>query len=179
MINFTTMENTLYAWIAGVVSPVVAIWADQNAPRPARPYLTLEHSAFGRVGDDVAAAKASAAGVVNMTGNREFTFSIQAIGPGARSLLESVNTSIQKESAKAGLRTGGLVFVQSLSPIQNIPELLDSVDIEERASLDLLFRVAQTYTDTVGAIDNAEFEPTIKAKDGSTVYDEAFEVSQT
>lgn len=178
MIDFSTMENALRAWVTAAVPTISVVWAEQNAPRPARPYIAIRHSDLVRVGDDVSGLSATSGGVVNMTGTRELTFSVQSYGPGARSILEAVNSATQKETTKAINRAAGLVFVRNLGPVQNIAEVLDLTDFEERAAVDFLFRIAQTYTDTVGAIDSATIRPVLRASNSDIIVNDPYTITQ-
>ena len=82
---------------------------------------------------------------------------------------------MQKQTVLDTLRANGIAFYQSLT-INDITELVDS-QFERRAQLDILFGIAQIYTDTPGYFDEIEVQEIIENQIGDVVYDETITIT--
>lgn len=178
MIVFNQLRNYLYAW-ANDNTPVnvPVIWYTPNAPRPVLDYVTLNINSVNQIGWDYVPRPTLSSGEVTQVGDREFTLSVQAYGGDVMTVLNNLRSSLQKDSALDTLRSNGIVFV-SWFQINNITELVDS-RFEQRASMDVLFRIADTYSDTLGTIAQVELEEVLVNVDGSVVIDETVLIPQT
>jgi hypothetical protein len=77
---------------------------------------------------------------------------------------------LQTQSVLASLRANGLVYV-NWQPIIDVSALIDS-RIEQRASMDTNWRVAQIYTDSVGNINTVNAVGNYYYSDGDLVISE-------
>ncbi len=164
-ISFATVRTNLYNWaIANVPSGMPVIYYYPNAPRPTVDYVTLYISSVVQIGRDyIQEPTSSTSGITQQVGDREFTLQVQAYGNDPLTVLENLRTSLQKGSVLASLNAVGLVYVNWF-PISDITDLIDS-RFEQRGTMDLLFRLANVYTDTVGNINTVVvteqfYEPT-------------------
>lgn len=172
-LNFETVKTNLYTWASGQSGGNPVIFANENSPRPALPYMTLFLNSLVQIGDDYV-PRPDGVGDLDLVGDREFTLQVQCFGGDPITLLENMRTSLQKETVLATLRANGIVFVQH-NPITDITALLDT-EFEPRASMDILFRIAQTDTDNHGLIETVEVQEVFS--DGqSTVYDETVTIA--
>lgn len=177
-LNFSTVKNSLYNWaVANVPSGMSAVWYFPNAPRPTVDYITLQISSLVQIGWDYIPQPVDDAGNVEGVGDREFTLHVQAYGGDPFTVLENLRTSLQKPTVLDSLRANGIVAVNWF-PIQDITDLVDS-RFEQRASMDILFRIAQEWIDTLGTIAQVEIEETILNVDGSVVIDQTVLIPET
>lgn len=175
-LNFTTVKLNLYQWAVTVVPMgMPVIWYEPNAPRPSVPYVTLYLTSVVTTNQDWSAADADSTGTIDMKGDRQFTLQVQAYGGEPLTVLENIRTSLQKQTVLDTLRANGIAFYQALS-IADITELVDS-QFERRATLDVLFAIAQIYTDTPGYFDEIEVEEVIQNAIGDVVYDETITIT--
>lgn len=170
-INWEKVRTDLYKWATSQI-PVnmPAIFYFENSPRPTVDYITLYLNSIVQIGDDYLPRPLDSPGNVQLVGNREFTLQIQGYGGDPMSVLETLRYSLQKPTVLDTLRANGIVFVNYF-PINDITQLVDS-RFEKRAQMDILFRIAQSYSDTIGSIDTVEIQEIYEEADGTVVYDE-------
>lgn len=175
-LNFATVKLNLYTWASSVV-PVgmPVIFYEPNAPRPTVPYVSLYLNSIVAINQDWTESRADSLGTVDMKGDRQFTLQVQGYGGDPLTVLENIRTSLQKQTVLDNLRANGIAFYQSLT-IGDITELVDS-QFERRAQLDILFGIAQIYTDTPGYFDEVEIEGTVENQIGVVVYDETITIT--
>lgn len=133
------------------LSGLTTIWADQNAPRPAKPYLALrvmsrksdQNDEYGPVASD---------GTQFVVSNTSLTLEIQAYGDGAVGILDSLATKLGFQSTIITCIVLG-VAIRNRGPITNITQLLDKSMFEDRASMEIVIGYRDGATDTVGIID--------------------------
>ncbi len=173
MIDFNLVRTNLYNWVvANVPSGMPAIYLFSNAPRPVVDYLTLHISSIVQIGWDYEQSPLTTAGINSQIGDREFTFQIQAYGGDVMTVMQNLRTSLQKQTVLDTLRANGIVFANWF-PINDLTTLVDS-RYEQRASMDVLFRIADIYTDVVGVISTVRLEEVFFDAVGSIVYDKTF-----
>jgi len=172
-INFATVRTSLYDWaIANIPSGMPAIYLFNNSPRPTVDYITLYISSVTQIGWDYVQGPTDISGISDQVGDREFTLQIQAYGGDPLTVLNNLRTSLQKQTVLDSLRANGIVFADWF-PINDVTELIDS-RFEQRASLDILFRMADTYDDLSGVIETVELQEVYLDATDSIVYDETF-----
>lgn len=177
-INFETLKNSLYSWaVANVPSGMPVVYYFPNAPRPTVDYVSLLLSTLEQIGWDFRPEPENDDGDVEQVGDRELVVQIQAYGGQVFNVLENLRTSLQKVTVLDSLRANGIVFV-SWYPIQDITDLIDS-RFEQRASMDVRFRLANVYDDVLGTIAQVELEEVVLNVDGSTVIDETVLIPPT
>jgi len=170
-INFNTVRTNLYNWaIANIPSGMPVIWLYPNAPRPTVDYVSLYISTVTQIGWDWIQDPTDDSGVSQMVGDREFTVQAQAYGGDPVTILNNLRTSLQKQTVLDSLRAVGIVFANWFA-INDVTELVDS-RYEQRASFDILLRIADVYTDTLGVIDTVNIQETIYNPANVVVYNE-------
>lgn len=174
-IDFNVVRTNLYNWaIANIPSGMPVIYLYPNAPRPIVDYVSLYISTITQIGWDWTQDPLDDTGVTEMVGDREFTLQVQAYGGDPMTVLQNLRTSLQKQTVLDSLRVNGIVFV-NWNPINDITELVDS-RFEQRASMDVLFRIADVSTDNLGVIDTVVLEEVFQNAAGDIVYDETFTI---
>lgn len=167
-LNFETIKTNLYSWVTANSGGASVIFLNENAPRPAQPYVTLFLSSLNQIGEDYT-PKSDVNGLVDMVGDREFTLQIQTYGGDCITRLENLRSSLQMQTVLDTLRANGIVFVNHFG-INDLTELLDS-RFEKRGAMDILFRIGQSYTDNLGLVETIEVEEIYQDAGGTVVYD--------
>lgn len=152
-VNKTGMTGTL---IFTVTTSPNFMWMDQNAPRPALPYISGKVTLINPIGRDYTSSPSSS-GIVSTIGNREFVLMLQAYGSSAFQILLEVQRATKRSTSLDALRLESVVIVDDNEGVKDISLLLDD-RIESRAILDLRLRTIDTITDAPGVISDAEIE---------------------
>lgn len=155
MIDLEKVQTNLVNWaVAQLPANYPVILYYENAPRPSKNYVTIDISTFIQIGQDYTPRPQDNPGEVEQIGDREFTVNIQAYGGDPIGILEILRTSLQKQTVLDTLRVNGIVFAQQFQ-ILDITELVNT-RFEKRATMDILFRMGQTYGDELGSIATVE-----------------------
>lgn len=177
-IDFQIVRNNLYAWaVANLPSGMPVIYLYPNAPRPTVDYVSLYISSINQIGWDWTQDPLNDAGITEMVGDREFTLSVQGYGGDPMTVIQNLRTSLQKQTVLDSLRVNGIVFVNWF-PVNDVTQLIDT-RYEQRASMDVLFRIADVSTDNLGVIDTVVLQEVFQNATGTTVYDETFIIPPT
>jgi hypothetical protein len=172
-IDFNAVRTSLYNWaVANIPSGMPVIYLYPNAPRPTVDYITLYIQSVVQIAWDYIQGPLDDSGISQQVGDREFTLQINAYGGDPITILNTLRTSLQKQSVLDSLASNGLVVVDWLA-INDVTELVDS-RMEQRAAMDILFRIADIYNDDPGVIDTVSLEEVFKNPAGTVVYDETF-----
>jgi len=164
-LNIESVKTDIYDWaVANVPGSVPVVFYFPNAPRPDIPYVSLYLLNFMQVGDDWVSPPDNVGGT-DIIGDREFTMTINAYGGDPFTILENLRSSLQNQSVLDTLRDNGIVFVQQFQ-INDVSTLLDT-EFEIRASMDIMFRIAQDNSGDDGLIETVELTETFS--DGNTV----------
>lgn len=165
-------ETPLYAWVRGVAAAfdvpaptppatipaahtVVVAWADQDAPRPKPPYVTLQvisTRALGRAERVTRPDNEEASGVVaEVVQRRQGQLEIQAYGAANEAVLAAIELSLRDGEVMGALRAAG-VEVEVVGPRRRIG-LVSGRAIEERSVAEATFRYVETSSQAVpGAV---------------------------
>lgn len=175
-LNIEDVKTDIYDWVvANVPVGMPVIFYFPNSPRPEIPYVSLYLLNFSQIGDDWVSPPDNI-GETDIIGDREFTMTINAYGGDPFTVLENLRSSLQNQAILDTLRANGIVFVQQLQ-INDISALLDT-EFEARATMDILFRIAQDNSGDDGLIETVEIEETFS--DGNTVvYNDTVTISSS
>lgn len=163
--NFSAIKTALHAWAFSTV-PVQTIFANQNGNVPPLPFCTLFVQPVAFIGQDESSVDIG--GVSTYTGQREISVSVQYFGANAMQNAIDLAESLEADAARALLAVDGLVFVDRNSGVNDLSEVLDT-GFEERAGIDLMFRIASVRTENTGLIESTEVTQTIKKPDDSSI----------
>lgn len=157
----STKETAIRTWIVAALNGTIPadkiIWEDENAPRPAPPYVALRVTAGPvRLGGDDAITHLTGDNF-QLKGHRQITLSIKTIGLHDMAALSLVQNSVHKPTVHEGvLRPAGLAIARVEPPV-DLSLLVESGQ-EPRMNMDVLLMFATTTTDAVGYISKVEFE---------------------
>ena len=141
------------------------IWYYPNAPRPAKPYATLE--CFAEVGEsqeDI--VKTPATGVYNFIVPVSATLRVQLYGTQGTDVCEALNTLARRLETDtfADKCFANNVAFYNADAVQDLTEIMEqSVDV--RASIDLFIRTNSEILDDLSVIEQVEVEENIKIDD--------------
>ena len=174
--TYPAYENELQAWVRAVVTPfdvpaptppaeapvahtVQVVWADNDAPRPKPPYLSLQvisTRGLGRPERTTRPDEDAESGVVAVLAQRrEGILEVQAYGPSHDALMSAVELSIRDGERMDALRSEG-VAVESHGIRRRIG-LSSSRVIETRSVTEFVFRYVDQQTVAVaGAVGTVE-----------------------
>lgn len=185
MRSIPAIENAFFDWIDGlsVVSSASIMWGSQKAPKRLKPSVTLSIDSLSMIGQDYTTNNASpTTGQVTIAGNRELTLGIEVLGSGALGILETIRSSLERQSIISYFFGKNIAYVNPLSDIISLTELTDET-LEERYTLDLLFRFTQDQADP-GVSDPAEYIDTVNVDreindDVDLIFDNTFTIPPT
>lgn len=146
--------DALYDALAPLVGTDTLVFADENGVRAKLPYYVMRPTSFRQLGRDHF-GDVNAQGIMPVTGDREFTLSLQRHGEGSVEALNTLVSRLRLITTQDRLRSLGLVFIRS-EAVTNISALLDETEIEPRAGVDIMFRITSRMLDNVGIIENLE-----------------------
>lgn len=163
--NFETIENALATYVTDSTG-LRAVWLNQVRPNMPRPYALLHKIAFPTIGHDEIRYEEvdvdPGAGVTiqlepTICGSRQLSVRIQFVSRDQRAgqdgpfYVERAMISLKRPTIKEALQEAGLAFV-SMRAILNQDEVFDD-RYESIASLDLIFNVASTITESEDQVD--------------------------
>lgn len=128
------------------------IWANPNAPRPPLPYNVLRLASRRMVGRDHLEDGVDEEGNLRITGNREYTLSVERHGENSVLVMEVLTDKIRTPTAMARFAEKGIAVFDS-EAVMDIAKLLGEADIEPRAGVDLMIRARSVTLDNVGIIE--------------------------
>lgn len=151
---------TLRQDLHGLIQPIInktTIWEDQNGTRPALPYATLKVKSIRYVNQDYNESPDDD-GDMRTLGDREFTLSINYYAQKTDDtieILQRVVDRIRTLSVSDKFNAKGFSAFDT-SAVNDVSFLMDSVKIEQRATVDVFIRYKSRLTDNVGLIDTAD-----------------------
>lgn len=159
MINFNTIDITIYDWVT-TFTGITTIWMNDNGPKPNLPFIALRRSTLVSVGQGYL-SEPDNNGLSKISGDRNMTVNIQAYGSNAIGRLDELYNIRLDNNSQELLYLGGLALIDLLA-ITDLTGLNDT-EFEERAQMDLLFRLVSQRTNVpVGLIETIEIEGNLK-----------------
>ena len=160
-------SNAVKAFILPLIAELTGlrcIWARQNAPKPPNPYISLTLTPERPIGEEVRRRK-DGSGVLDVLGRREATLSVNAYGSGSIEVCEKIWLSLQRPTIVDRCFASGIAFTRA-EEVQDLTELLDGRNWEERANLDIIVTYSRATTDEPGYITTVKTtgelgEPTV------------------
>lgn len=151
--NIAQIKESIRQWIldnkdASILS---VVYAQQNAPRPAKPYITLLVTPVTRK-EHAHISAPNSSGEAIIENEAEIVASVQCYGDNALSLLDSLRNTLEKQTVRDALRGAGTPYIRTLNGVSDLTEQVGT-NYEPRAGVDLEFRAVITVTDTVGVIE--------------------------
>lgn len=175
--NHEQIMTAVKDWLASVKpANVTVVEANQNAPRPALPFITVyqtgtalaEHS-------EISAPDADGDAVIR--NDAEIMISLQCFGENSKAIMDGVRISLERETIRRALRAAGLPYIRTLNGVTDNTETVGT-RYEERAGMDLEFRAALTVSDSIGVIETATGAAVISTSSTNTIND-TFTIGET
>lgn len=148
----------IYNWIKDelkdtAIGPEKVIWANQEGPRPSRPYVLMD-LVTGPVQNQRDEKRAVSPGVVDVTGHRTVTVSVDAFGQESDELSMQLHSSLEKETIQGQLYTYGISVVRQESVEEKSLRL--ETKFEKRYGFDVIFNCVSSVRDEPGFIEKVE-----------------------
>jgi hypothetical protein len=162
------MSDAIRQWVADQTG-LTTIWMHPNAPRPVRPYCTLQITDVALVGEPVY-RKVGANGERQVWLDREATVSVQvyestdtADPRAALERAEDLRDSLELVTVRQDLADAGWA-VRGYELLSDVPQLLDS-QWEPRAVFDVRFGTTKELIEDVGLIESIEITGSVRDTD--------------
>lgn len=157
------MTDAIRQWVEDQTG-LTAIWLNPNAPRPDRPYASLQIINVARLGE-ADRGRLDDQGQVDVYLQREVTVSVQIYDDAAdpRSALqraEALRDSLDLKGVLFTLVQAGWAF-RGVELLTDNPELLDS-GVEPRATFDVRFGTMKTIIDDLGLVERVIYDGTVE-----------------
>lgn len=141
------MRSAASKWAAS--TGIRVVWADQDGPRPASPFLTLRLSGLESVHED-ALQPPDTAGHAHIAGSREAVLTVQVYGSNA--IAQASRLALSAHLPQPDLDSLGVCIV-SVEQLGDVSALMDDA-IEPRAVLDVVLRASSDIEDVTGLIES-------------------------
>lgn len=182
-------QNALRAWATRAVrdtpvggNAIQVIFAAQGAPRPGRPYVTIDIGSIVSRGRDERQG-VDADGERHVVGQRTMVTTIQTHWPAddnagdALGLAEQVRSALWLDEVQGALRAAGLSFLGA-EPIQGVAVPLET-GFEDRGVFVARFGFKSDQTENVGFIDDVLVDAEYQNEAEETVLEEDFWVPES
>jgi hypothetical protein len=142
----SSLEAALYDWVSGQLPTATVIWDKQEAPKPAKPFATL----------NIIAPTLEESSTVNWTATDTFTHTFKKLftlsvniyaNDNYLGLMDTLKQSAQLGSVREIFFSEGLSW-RSTSETQDLTELLDT-SFEPRCQCDFVFGYSEKLDDTI------------------------------
>ena len=147
-----SLQASVYKLISSMTATPV-IYAHQNAPQPAGPFIAL--GLMGGNAQDVHIGATDADGVRTLDAHRTTTVSLRCFGSGCFDTLDALALKLETEAALAIADSLNLAIVGKES-LQYAPQLIDGVAWEPVAVLDLFVSSTSRASESVSYIATVE-----------------------
>ena len=155
-------------WVADTTG-LVTTWVPNNAPRPPRPYASVQVISSPRI-HRASYAPVDAEGSADVTIDVEVTFSINVYAAAdgfdprvAFNTCQDLRNSLELISVRSLLKGEGWAF-RGVELLQDTPQLMDT-QWEPRATFDVRFGTTVTQADELGLIETATVTGTVRDTD--------------
>jgi len=154
------MMQAIRAWAeanGGYEIPV--IFANQNAPRPEREFITLQMLNASNSGD-ATIGDIDENGIAEIVTDKNVVVSVQTFGDNGGAIALNLFNSLHKQSVQESLSVAGVYFIRHINGINDLTALA-STRYEPRYQMDILFRTADVFEDNIGRIETVTGTATI------------------
>jgi hypothetical protein len=145
-----TPEQAIYRLILAVSGGVPVVFAEENGPRPPKPYIQLRVQTALRF--PLHRGAVDDGGQQLVTVHRDAAVELQCFGSGSYDVLDKLGQRLGMEVSLAEAERLDLA-VFDVGKLSQVPVLRDQASYEPRAVLELGVRYAVSLADTVGAVE--------------------------
>ncbi|MEZ7780464.1 hypothetical protein O4A46_01495 [Cupriavidus gilardii] len=151
-----TPEQAIYELITTAATAPV-IFANENGPRPAKPYIALRVNPASRL--PVHRGPVDDAGVQPVSAHRSAQVELQCFGTGCMDALDVLGQRLHMQAALDRAEQLDLA-VTAVGQLRQVPVLRDATTYEPRAVLELTIDYTTTLADDVGVIETVNITGT-------------------
>lgn len=155
--KFADIQRAIYNWFTDTTN-VQAIWAEQEGPRPPRPYASLKLITGPVKTNGIDDMQYVSDGKYSLKGDRRITCSINVFGTDAHDILALARDSLDDPSVVDSLFADGLSIWDEGDP-QDLTAKLET-HWETRAQMDTVFGLASELEIEPGIIETVELSGT-------------------
>lgn len=161
----TPIEAAVQRWVASVITPALAVFADQPGPRPAKPYATIKTVADVTPGEpDWIPTERDAGGgkvEVDIVTRHRATVSVQCFGDAHETMARDIWLSIWEPDIALALAADDLTVQSVVTRPRRVIVPRDTT-IETRSLLEVLVAMGDTRVAAVDAIETLTSTPTFQ-----------------
>lgn len=135
---------------------ISVIFANQNSPRPKKPFITISIGALNDVSFPMK-YEIDANGIQNVIMNKSFIATIEAYCDGlhqSEEILNVIQNQFRTDFSYYHFRAD-MVYIKTIMGVSAIPVPINGIN-ESRAVLEVEFALNQLILDNVGLIDHVE-----------------------
>jgi hypothetical protein len=160
--NIRMLIQNYYNEIEPLTEKIKIAWNDLNFSRPNLPYIGIKILSTSTIGhSELFEPNDEGYAVEKIT--KEFIVSVQFYSNNenfeAIEMLENLIFYLKSEKSNSQLNDLCVAYIDN-SDVNDISDLIDSNNIENRAQTDITFRASYEKVDNVGFIDNVNFQGT-------------------
>lgn len=156
--NITAIRTAIYQWASAQAAPKIVVWADQAAPRPARPYVALRLTGPRRMAGQDEPRYTNTGNVFDWVGHRELTLQVTTIGDDqitTHDLALKLHLSLSKEAVRSALYVAAGLSVSSEGDVGNVT-IFQEATYEPRYNFDVILMATAITNEDLGAIETVE-----------------------
>lgn len=142
-----------------VDDPLVSvIFANQNSPRPKKPFITISIGMLSDVSFPMR-YEIDNNGIQELVLNKSFIVTFDSYGDGlhqSETILNNIQNKLRTDFAYYHFRSD-ITYIRTIAGVSSVPVAINGIN-ESRAVLEVEFALTQTVYDDVGLIDNISIE---------------------
>lgn len=135
-----------YKAISKIVAPEVVIYISPNAPRPVLPYWTIKINSTKDVGMRAGQVAQMVDGNYFVNKSTEATLTVERYGINSVDVVHEFASAILMPGNREAFKSQNITTFD-IHPVQDLTELLDGSQFEERGSVDLMIRFGTQITE--------------------------------
>lgn len=154
MSTYTQIKRDIATYISNNVGGIPVYLSYQNAPLAQKPYITVNITAYTKVGTELQ-LDTDGAGDQPRSYNEDISVSIQSYGEDSENYLQMLKDSFSTEAGRLELENLNLVIRDDITGIRDIAILVDNT-MEPRFLYEVIIGTNQEIVDPVGYINTVE-----------------------
>ncbi len=150
---YSKIQSFLSLVLADTFSNVVVIYGNQTAPRPLKPFLTIDITSVKHISHAIK-NEINDLGIQDVAVYKEIMVMFQTFSDqlhNAESILSFVNNKLISDVAYYHFG-GNLTFITDMNGVLAVPAIINEIN-ESRAILECKFKFMDDLTDNVGLIE--------------------------
>jgi hypothetical protein len=151
----STIEAAWYKFVNdNTESEVTVIFADESAPRPNKPYITLKiiSGPNAKGFDDIRYINNTE---FSLSGMRQYSLSIQGFGVDMHDALSKLQTILDSPNVIAQLKEDADIAIVNKGSVSDITVALET-SFERRFNMDIIFNTSENLSITLDVIESTK-----------------------